>query len=410
MVSFSQLSSLIRALFALWALLLCLINIVSGLLSMGKKRYLFSAISLVLFLPVFFMWQAIFDLSLTGKTDIATVTQLLCAVKWVWWLVAFCVLTVATSLLLIYNIRYKKNYITPNSIKLYLDKIPCGVCCWRDNGRVLFSNICMNELCRVLTHGPLLNGNQFFEAVAEGILTVEGKMWRFSCREITIGEERLHEMIASDITNEYAKTQALERDKAELSRLNKELREYTLGIDETVRKQEILQAKVNIHDEMNRLMLSTMVAESEDAETLDKIFSLWEQNALLLCMEGEDVADKKETTRLVELAEALKIRLSWEEDFLNELAEEQRSLFFSAAQEAVANAAKHAQAKKMELRYEKTEKEKRCIFSNDGVMPDDHVSFTGGLANLSRLAERQGATVSVAVGKDFTLTLTFYEK
>ena len=224
MISFSLLSPFLRAIFALWALLLCLTNIFSVVLSLGKKRYLFSAIALVLIVPVFFLWQVIFDLSLSGKADVAALTQILCAVKWAWWLVTFCVLTVATVLLLVYNIRYEKNYITPNSIKLYLDKIPCGVCCWRDNGRVLFSNICMNDLCLALTHGPLLNGNHFSEVVADEIITVEGKTWRFSLRDITIGSERLHEMIASDVTSEYAKTQALEEDKAELSRLNEELR------------------------------------------------------------------------------------------------------------------------------------------------------------------------------------------
>ena len=408
MTTFVTLSPLVRAFFALWALLLCLTNIVSALLALGKKHYLFSGAAVVLFAPLFFLWQVIFDLSLAGKTgSIADVSRWIGNVAWVWGLVAFLALTLTTLLLLGYNIRYEKNYITPNSIKVYLDKIPCGVCCWRESGRVLFSNICMNRLCVAMTGGPLLNGNHFREAVKDGMLTADGKMWRFTCRETTLNGELLYEMIASDVTTEYAETQALERDKAELSRLNRELKEYTRGIDDIVRHQEILQAKVNIHDEMNRLMLSTMVAESEDVATLDKIFALWEQNALLLCMEADETSDQKAATRIEELAKALKITMTWRDAVPTGLSDEQRSLFYSAAQEAIANAAKHAQAKEIVISFTQDGSTLSCHFTNDGNVPRGDVRFSGGLANLTRLADKMGATVSARTDEKFTLTLVF---
>ena len=407
MTAFFDLSSLIRAIFALWALSLCLVNIVSAALAFAKKKYRFFSIAILLFASIYFIWQVIFDLSLFEKTG--TVTEVAKRMgEWNLgvWLVAFIALTVAAIFVLVYNIRYANNYVTPNSIKEYLDKMPCGVCCWRDNGRVLFYNVCMFRLCLAVTDEPLLNGNHFYEAVGEEIRNVDGELWRFACRDIIIGGERLHEMIASNVTIEYAKTQALEKDKAELSRLNSELQEYTLGIDETVRRQEILQAKVNIHDEMNRLMLSTMAAESGDAETLDEIFSLWEQNAFLLCMEAEGANDKYATERIKKLAEALKIKLKWQE-IPSSLSEKQRVLFYSAAQEAVANAAKHAQAENMTIFFEEGEGKVACFFSNDGRIPVGPARLSGGLANLTRLAAEQGATISVDVDDRFTLSLTF---
>ena len=357
------------------------------------------------------MWQVIFDLSLLGKTGtISSFGRTMCGIAWAWWLVAFLLSTLSTVFLFVYNIHYEKNFITPNSIKLYLDQVPCGVCCWRDNGRVLFSNICMNDLCVAITGGQLLNGNHFSEALADEILTVGEKQWRFTRREIVIGGERIHEMIASDVTVEYAETQALKKDKEELSRLNLELKEYTLSIDETVRHQEILQAKVNIHDEMNRLMLSTMVAESEDTGTLDGIFALWEQNALLLCMEAEETSDKMAAGRIEQLTEALKMRLIWKQELPTMLSEKQRSLFYSVAQEAIANAAKHAQAKMMEISYTEGESDICFRFVNDGKMTEKEVTFTGGLANLVRLAEEQGATISVLCGEKFCLLLSLPKK
>ena len=340
-------------------------------------------------------------------TAISGLTESLVALDWVWWVVVFIAVTASEVLFLGYNIRFEKNNVSTGSIKVYLDKIPCGVCCWKDSGRVLFSNMCMNGLSETLTGEQLLNGNQFRDAVEDRMLLSDGKMWRFTCRDVYLSGEKLHEMIASDVTAEYAKTQALERDKTELDRLNRELKEYTAGIDDAVRRQEILQAKVNIHDEMNRLMLSTVSAESGDEASLDGIFSLWEQNALLLCKQANETADEEAKSRVEELAEALKIRLLWSKNVPTELTEEQRSLFFSAAQEAIANAAKHAGAKEIVVSFEETEEGVFCAFVNDGSVQKGSVTFAGGLANLSWLAEKQGATVSAVADEKFTLTLFF---
>lgn len=409
MTAFITLDSLPRAFFALWAFSLCLVGIVNLILPLWKKRWLFSVIALLFLLPVVFVWQVIFDIALWGKLGIApsVVSERLGDVSWGLWLVAFIVITALELLLLTYDIRYEKRHLTLGSVKLYLDKIPCGICCWTESGRVLFSNTCMNDLCASLTGVQLLNGKRFYDAVAGKMLTVDGRMWRFTARELLLDGEKTHEMIASDITDEYAETVALEKDKAELDRINRELKEYNLNIDETVRRQEILQAKVNIHDEMNRLMLSTVSAEKEDDVTMDTIFSLWEQNALLLCMQADETSDKRATDRMNELAEALKIRLIWQGALPSVFKGEQRNLFFSAAQEAIINAAKHAGAKEMMLSFAVTEGSVECRFTNDGKIPSVPVTFTGGLLNLQRLAEEQGATITTSVGERFTLFLRF---
>ncbi len=403
MTAFETLSGVARAVFALWMLVLCLVNVGNGLLAAVKKRYRFCVFALLLFAPVYLMWQIIFDLSLTGA-DAVALSRAAGGLPWAVWLAASVLFTGASSLLLIFSIRYDRTFITPGAIKLYLDKIPCGVCCWRDNGRVLFSNVCMNGLCVALSGTNLLNGNQFLDAVRDGILTVDGRVWRFSWRDIVSEGETLHEMIASDITSEYAKTQALERDKAELSELNRELGEYYLSIDDAVRRQETLQAKVNIHDEMNRLMLSTTAASADDAARLDRIFPLWEQNALLLCMEAGG-SDDQRVGSIEKLAEALRIKVEWRGELPESLTDERLCLFVSAAKEAVVNAVKHAGANVITFSFEKTGDSVVCRFTNEGKMPSGEVRLTGGLSNLKLLAEKQGAGVSAEAGDVFALTL-----
>jgi hypothetical protein len=272
---------------------------------------------------------------------------------------------------------------------------------------ILFSNICMNNLCIDITGGQLLNGNQFREALADDILNVNGKVWRFSCNEIDLNGERLRELIATDITAEYAKTETLEKDKERLSRLNSELKDYYLSIDDAVRRQEILQAKMNIHDEMNRLMLSTVAADKDDIRSLDRIFSLWERNALLLCMESDKKSVKYNTDSLNSLSGALGIKLVWRGEMPGELDDNQRELLFITAQEAVINAVKHGKSKKMEISFQKTSEVVSCRFTNDGKMPTGEVRFEGGLANIGRLAEKQNASLYTEIGERFTLILEF---
>ena len=409
MMTFGTLSPLVRALFALSGLTLCLINIGNFVLAAIKKRFRYTAFALLLFALAYFIWQSIFDYSLflLGKTEsVKPVTEALCGVPWAYWLAVSALLMLLSLFLLGLNIRYDRTFITPGTIKLYLDRMPCGVCCWRENGFVVFSNIRMNELCKAVTGNYLLNGNHFSEAAAGRMITVDGKVWRFLEHTITTDSERLKEMIATDITDEHAKIAALERDKADLSVLNKELQEYYLGIDEAVKRREILQAKMNIHDEMNRLMLSTMAVDKTDAGALDGIFSLWEQNALLLCMEADRESSGRQSETLSALAGSLGIDIVWREALPQTLNDRQKELFFFTAQEAVINAVKHAQAKNMEISFEQNSKALVCRFENDGKMPRGEVHFEGGLANIARLAEKQNASIRAETGERFSLVLS----
>ena len=172
-------------------------------------------------------------------------------------------------------------------------------------------------------------------------------------------------------------------------------------------RQEILQAKVRIHDEMNRLMLSTAAVEHGNVDEENKIFSLWEQNALLLGMDAEPDAANKDLGDLEAFASALKIRLVFKDPVPPDLSGERRNLFLSAAREALANAAKHAGAENMEISFSETQNAVGCAFTSDGRLPAGEIRFTGGLYNLSVLAEKQGAKVRAGVGEGFTLSLLF---
>ena len=64
----------------------------------------------------------------------------------------------------------------------------------------------------------------------------------------------------------------------------------------------------------------------------------------------------------------------------------------------------------MEISYTEGESDICFRFVNDGKMTEKEVTFTGGLANLVRLAEEQGATISVLCGEKFCLLLSLPKK
>ena len=408
MTSVHLLSELSHHLITLWAFMLCVFGIAVIVYAVFQRRYKTAVVSLVPFACTYLIWQLLFTIHLgDGIIDIEIAQRALDHAPWILWIAALIAVTLVMELLLAGSIRYDKNHITPNAIKLCADRMHCGICYWRDNGRVIFSNDCMKRLCISLTNKPLLNGNHFRAALTDGYLTVDGKAWRFVCRDLMLGGETLHEMIASDVTEEYAKTEILRKDTEELSRINRELQEHRLKIADTVRKQEILQAKVNIHDEMNRLMLRTVVADCHNKEELASVFSLWKRNALFLCMEAE--TDKMAVNKIEELAEQMNIRLIWQSELPKSLTDKQRELFSSAFGEAIINAAKHAEAETLTVSFAETDDELSCTFENDGKV-SGNIRFTGGLSNLSLLAKEQNASVTAEADKTFRLSIIFTKK
>lgn len=411
MTAFYELSFFPRSLFGLWAFLLCCAGIVGIVLSVTFRRHRYGLFSLGAFGISYYLWQIIFNIyrTIRNNPDVAPASSSVAPGRYPWliWFVVLLAITFAALGTILLNVGYSRTNITPLAIKQCGDRMSCGICYWVDNGRVIFSNDCINRLCLSLTGGQLLNGNSFRDAVPEGTQTVGTEVWKFTCRDMMLDGRLLHEMIAVDVTETHAKTESLRRDNEELARMTEELKAYSLKIDDVVRRQEILQAKVNIHDEMNRLMLSTMATDGEDAEALDNIFKQWQKNALLLCREAEEKTEQNAVDQMNRLAQLFGLAIHWDERLPEELTEKQRELFLTAAREAIVNAVKHAEAKELKISFDESETGIRCIFENICIIPAGEVYFTGGLANLSRLAEEENAVLSAEAGETFRLTLCF---
>lgn len=347
------------------------------------------------------------------------------------------ILTCAAALAVITtirNVRFHHTHITPLSIQESFEKLTEGLCYYREGGQCILVNGRMQKISKDLTGHALLNGEEFSDFVfgKDGVRTgkiltlSDGSVKEFSEHKVVFEKEEATEIVAADITDLFEKTKRLQAENERLRAFQEKLLELHADQMDTVRREEILKAKMSIHDEMNRLLLSTRNAmQSEDISEKQIAILAWRSNALLLCREAQSAASVQEALGDLEVvAASLGIALSVPEmpTFAGEKA---LGLFVLATREAMVNAVKHADAKELLIRV-RTETNAEspqgigdmtnagkpqgvCViaYENDGRQPTEPVRETGGLANLRKRLEQAGGSMTVETQPRFCLTVRF---
>ena len=177
------------------------------------------------------------------------------------------VLSVETAALMRRNYKWNRTHITDFSIKEAVDLLPAGVCAYEDSGRLFIKNAVMERLCQAMTGELLLNGALFEKSVYSyptkevmGDKTIyvlpSEEVIIFSKETLVIDGNRLTLLAAFDMTEEYAKTQILLQKRKAVQELNSKLMSYNRDIVSIITSQEILNAKVKIHDELGAGLLA----------------------------------------------------------------------------------------------------------------------------------------------------------
>lgn len=96
---------------------------------------------------------------------------------WCWYVYAVLLLALAIWISL-RNRDFRKNRITPMTIKDCGDHLPAGICFWKKGGRVIMANQKMQQLCHVITGNYLLNGEEFYKVSAGVLINKRKCLWR----------------------------------------------------------------------------------------------------------------------------------------------------------------------------------------------------------------------------------------
>jgi len=326
-----------------------------------------------------------------------------------WWIILIIAIMAISITLASYFAHWKAKHVTPMSVKESMDTLHAGLCYWEDGGRIILSNKKMDEICFAMTNEILLNGQKFYDSIGTECVTLpDGTIKYFFHNLVEFENKLVHELIAADVTELYKKNELLEQETISLQKMNESLRRYNQTIEEVVRKQEILDTKVYIHDEMNRLMLVTtaMTETPIPEEEFQAVLTTWRNNAVLLGTEAEKSKTKIDHSEIRKLAELLGIQVNWTGKTLRELPKKSGEILIMLIREAIANAVKHAGAKNIFIDVATIHKGFTVTIANDGKRPVGKVHMGGGLSNIQRIVERQNGSLEIAVKERFELHIT----
>ena len=331
------------------------------------------------------------------------------------------VLTIFSVLSLYLVVRWKREHITPASIKEGIDKLPAGLCYLNEKGVPKLINHRMDDLCRLITGEPLFDGNELWRRLATGevlsentvvktganpIITLsDGNTVSFTKIEREIGGKKLYEIRATDITKQYALNLELQRDNNELRQLNTRLQEYGENVYDITREREILTAKVNIHDMLGKALLVTKryIESGGDGITKNELTDMWK--GTLYLFEG-GFTEGGESGNLDELYDAAKL-MGIKLNVNGNIPTDNRLLRFimSGARESLTNAVHHAKAAELTVRLYYEYSFFVVEYTNDGIKPLKPVSEGGGLSSLRQSVESEGGIMETEICPQFVLRL-----
>lgn len=308
--------------------------------------------------------------------------------------------------------RWKERHLTNSSIRDAVDTLPVGVCCYEDSGHIILQNKTMDSICRRFTGGALLNGRDFAERVSEKAIRVEkrpileneGQFFVFEEYEILQKGRNLWILTASDITEEYRKTDELETKKKDVLLLNEKLRSYNKEISSVITQKEILHAKIQVHDVMGSALLSAKryITGGASEELKEEIIRGLTQGVGYLLTESA-AADKDSYQKIFETARKLDADIFVDGNL--PMDERNKTVISAAMHECLTNTLRHAGGDTLYVSVQEGETGITAVFTNNGSTPAAPIEEQGGLASLRSLTEQAGGRMNISVDREFCLTI-----
>ena len=213
------------------------------------------------------------------------------------------------------------------------------------------------------------------------------------------------ELIASDVTEQYQMAMELEKRNRSLNQINRQLRIYNSEVNRITREQEILGAKVRIHDDVGRSLLAARAYLSQPKEQRERkqLLLLWDYTISSLKKEAEPERKSGDWELLQKAASAVNVKITLNDPLPEE--EKLRALMVAAIYECMTNTVKHADGDEVYVEIQKKDAVLNIHLTNSGKPPSQIVKETGGLSNLRTIIESAGGTMKIESEPYFVLEL-----
>ena len=298
--------------------------------------------------------------------------------------------------------RYRKNHVTPDSVKQGMDLLPMGVAYAEPDGAVCFRNLVMDHLSVALT-GKLLTDWNVFQAAASGDqVSVEGKVWLL--RSWKTPDSVLTQITATDMTEQAGVLNALQAKNRKLKDIQLRLKIYSRQAEQIIIAQELLTARMMVHDALGSVLLESRHAMSAPGAIDEELLLQALKNAntyLLREYEGDDTAVDP-LTEAIGIAQAIGVKV--ELTGLPPVEEKPRKIFAAAIRECAANAVKHAEGDRLTADAQRSSGYTFTLCSN-GQPPSAPIREAGGLLSLRTLVENHHGVMHIDLSPGFRLTI-----
>ena len=317
-------------------------------------------------------------------------------------------------------LRRERQQITPMSVKAAVDSLPAGLCFWLPGGRIVLVNETMQRLCQSVSGEYLANGERFRKRLLEDetlpvkrpltedqLLVLElpdGRAWAFSESRASCPGGPVTMLMATDVTELTEKSDSLRQLRQQLAGLNRRLSEYYQDAAALTTQKEILEARVQLHDEMGAellMMQRYLLHGGGEAEQTELEVRLRRSLSFLKARSAPDTQD--EIQLILDTAEQLNFRVN----IAGRLPEDQalRHILATALHECMTNTLRHAGGNQLNLTLTDAGDRLLVRLSNNGAQPTEPIREQGGLKALRSLTEQAGGSMTVKLSPAFAVCL-----
>lgn len=310
--------------------------------------------------------------------------------------------------------RGRVGKVKRSAVKESFDNLPSGVCFFDANGIAILCNRQMHRLVFAIAGTDLqslpdvrriMDGEAPGARCDKGVFILDdGSAWRFSCTSVTgRGGSAYTQVVASDVTELYRRMNELAKDNLRLEEMGARMRRFSAGIIAATREEETLAMKMRVHDEIGRGIIATRRLLMQGGPVKDFDLTVWRNAIQMLRHSGDAPESGDSLAALAEAAAGIGIALRISGTPPDDPAA--MALIIAAIRECTTNAARHAGATELYVRFSAEEDAATAVITNNGAPPRGAVAEGGGLSSLRAKIELNGGGMSVRAEPAFGLTV-----
>lgn len=413
MSSFAACGNLQQTVLILLLMGTALLQMFIAIEDVAGQRYLFAVFDSVLLMAELIFIKTLLEArdGITGMSDFAAEAVFL--------------LLLETGLFVYATVRYicmrvRMSYsLSQESIKEASDNLPDGICFFDEYGTVSLINKKMMSIGMMLfgkeiqtldeLHSVLSHPHSAVECLDREIALYhfpDRTVYRFTESAITDRDgKQITEVIATDVTELYAKQEELNCENMRLADANRRMKWILDNMSDIVREEETLSMKIRVHDDIGHSILAAKRAliQQQDITVIRENAILWETAVDLLYRANNMPAVQDEWKIVLNRAEKLGVKIVVdgtlpEDEFM-------RHLLLLAIRECVTNCVRHAEGNRVFVEVADDGKQIVCAITNNGRTPQRAVIEGSGLSGLRHRIEREGGIMELTDSPRFVLTV-----